>query len=353
MNNPIRVGIIGTGFGGKVHAPLMTEHPNFEVIAISSVHRGNSEDIRAKTGIENVYTDWREMIQQQKLDLVSVVSMPSLHHEMTLECFKKEVHVLCEKPMAINQKESLEMIAARDEIGHMGFLNFEWRYLPARLYVKKLLDQDKIGKVMHIRYFISTPGYESSVSGNRGWLGKKEVAGGMLGALGSHLIDSLNWWLNDTMISVYGQLNTHVPISNTGEKRTADDSFQIMGTFTKGTVLTLDFISTARQGFGSRVEIFGTKGTIEVINDKEVKVGYSDTNGLEKVNLVEPYLGEHYPAPIPRYYPAFYPYLNDLYESIINKKYTSDIATFEDGLSVQKVIDAIHKSVETGKRVGL
>src|SRR5699024_11678450 len=71
-------------------------------ISIVSV-RGNVDAARSLTGIDNVYSDWREMVEHESLDLVVVASAVSLHKEMVQEIFATGIHVLCEKPMALNK----------------------------------------------------------------------------------------------------------------------------------------------------------------------------------------------------------------------------------------------------------
>jgi predicted dehydrogenase len=84
-----KVGIIGTGFGAKVHAPMFNFHDGFEVVSISSVSRGNIEEAKMSSGIENVYTDWKLMLDQEQLDLVVVASAVHLHRDMVLAAYEK------------------------------------------------------------------------------------------------------------------------------------------------------------------------------------------------------------------------------------------------------------------------
>ncbi|GAA0372029.1 Gfo/Idh/MocA family protein [Bacillus horti] len=354
MSKIFKVGIIGTGFGAKVHAPIFSHHPQFEVKAIASVARGNVNDIKEMTGIEQIYTNWREMIEEEDLDLVSIASAPYLHHEMTLAAFEAGNHVLCEKPMAFNADESLAMIKARDKANKLGLINFEWRYLPARLKVKEILAHQKLGKVLHIQYNCIFPGYESSISTSRGWLGQEDKGGGFLGAIGSHMLDTLMWWTGEKISSVYGQLHTYVPQNlqapaDERELRTADDSFQVLGSFSNGTSLQMNLISTARHALGWRLEIVGTEGTLVMTDDQEVLLGENQGN-LEPVELSPAAEApSHFTHALSRYYPAFQPMVERLYLTLLNGD-TRDIPTFEDGRNVQLIMDAIRASSKEGQR---
>ncbi|QOR64647.1 Gfo/Idh/MocA family oxidoreductase [Cytobacillus suaedae] len=352
----IRVGIIGTGFGAKVHAPLMKLHGGFEVVAISSVSRGNVDEVRNTSLVDNVYTDWKLMLKKEELDLVVVASAVHLHKEMVLAAYEKGVHVLCEKPMAFDRSETEEMISARENVGRLGLINHEFRFLPARSKVKEILESGNLGDITHIRYQASFANYTGLSTRSRGWLGQKETGGGMLGALGSHMIDALHWWTNSRFSEVFANLPIHVPTSTeadgTVEVRTADDGFQVIGSLSNGSTVTLELISAARQTKDTwRLEVFGANGTLVMLDDNKVFLATGDT-GLESVELApEIKAPEEMPAVAARYYNSFNRMLDALQETVESGVKHSYLADFENGHTTQKVLDAVRRSHEEGRRV--
>lgn len=350
-----KVGIIGTGFGAKVHAPMMDHHEGFHVVAISSVSRGNIEEARNVSGIDKVYTDWQQMLEQETLDLVVVASAVNLHKEMAVAAFKKGVHVVCEKPMAFDTEETKKMISARDHAGKWGLINHEFRFLPARTKVKEILESGRLGKVLHVRYLCSFANYTALISKPRGWLGQEENGGGMLGALGSHMIDSLQWWLDSTFNEVFSQLPIHIPSqtdqNGNKERRTADDAFQIIGTLENGTTVTVELISAALQTENTwRLEVFGTEGTLVMLDDKKVLLSVENTP-FEEVELV-PDLEAPLSMPqiAARYYNGFQRALDALHGTLFSGKKHPYLADFEAGSSTQKVLDAVRKSAREGRK---
>jgi predicted dehydrogenase len=352
----IKVGIIGTGFGAKVHAPMFNFHDGFEVVSISSVSRGNIEETKKSSGIENVYTDWKLMLDQEQLDLVVVASAVHLHRDMVLAAFKKGLDVLCEKPMALHIAETEEMMSARDQAKKLGLINHEFRFLPARTKVKEILESGSLGQILHVRYLCSYASYTSLVSRTRGWLGQEEKGGGMLGAIGSHMTDSLQWWMNSQFKEVFAQLPTHVPIykdeSGNIENRTADDAFQLIGTFENGATVTMELLSAARQTENNwRLEVFGTEGTLVMLDDNKVFFSTLD-EPLKAVELVP-----EIKAPVgmsdvaSRYYNGFHRMLDALYESMATRSQHPYLADFENGYSTQKVLDAARHSAKEGKKI--
>lgn len=353
----LKVGIIGTGFGAKVHAPLFQEHPSFEVQAIASVSRGNVEGIRSETGISNVYADWKAMLEQEELDVVSIVSAPYLHREMVIEAFRRGCHVLCEKPMAFDSAEAVQMLEARDRSGKLGFINFEWRFLPARLAVKEIMDSGRLGEITNVRYDWTIGGYQALIGRSFGWLMQEDKAGGMLGAIGSHMFDSLSWWLNDEVKELFGQLSTHVPEyrSESGETeiRTADNAFEAVGRFRSGIDFSAGFMYGSRHSIGTKLEIYGTQGTLIVFDDKKVEAGFGG-DPLTKLSLSpESEAPDQATDIVKRYYASFKPMVDHLYEAMGNGQISPLLPTFEDGLRVQRVLDAIRKSSKEGQRITL
>lgn len=170
----IRVGVIGTGFGAKVHVPVMQNHPGYEVVAVASVSRGRLEEVKEETGVDKVYDNWEAMLENEQLDLVSVASAPMLHHDMVVKAFNHGCHVLCEKPMAFSAEEAQSMMKARDEAGKVGLINFEYRFLPARQKVKEMIESGKIGKILHVNFSLNIAGYERYATSKRGWLSQKD-----------------------------------------------------------------------------------------------------------------------------------------------------------------------------------
>lgn len=351
-----RAGIIGTGFGAKVHAPMMDHHEGFEVAAISSVSRGNVEEARKASGIENIYTDWRQMLEQETLDLVVVASAVHLHKEMVKAAFKKGVHVVCEKPMALDVAETEDMMTERDKAEKLGLINHEFRFLPARTKVKEILESGKLGEILHVRYQCSFANYTGLVSKPRGWLGQEEKGGGMLGAIGSHMTDALQWWMDSTFKEVFAQLPIHIPThtdehGNT-EDRTADDAFQIIGSLENGATVTLELLSAARQTEHTwRLEVYGTEGTLVMLDDNKVLLSEGNST-LQEVQLA-PALEA--PSTMPqiaaRYYNGFQRALDALHETLVSGTKHPYLADFGHGHATQKVLDAVRTSAREGRKI--
>lgn len=357
QSKKVRVGIIGTGFGARVHVPMLHSHGGFEVVAVASVTaRKDAEEIGQTTGVHNVYSDWREMIDQEQLDLVSIVSAPPHHYEMAIYALESGAHVLCEKPMALDQSQSVAMLAARDKANRLGILNFEWRFLPARMKVKEILASGQLGCILHVRYEGYRPTYKPLTTNRLGWLADKAAGGGMLGAIGSHMWDSLLWWMGEEVESLQGQLSTYHPevtdAAGQVEVRTSDQAFRAIGTLANGTTLSVEYVAGVRHHKEDwKLQVFGTEGTLVMVNDETVEVAFGD----KPFEPVEIGAGKEAPADmsteLQRYYQPFIELVDRLYDAVTGGAIDKDLPLFEDGHGVQQVIDAIHKSSDEGVRV--
>ncbi|MBD8499001.1 Gfo/Idh/MocA family protein [Paenibacillus arenosi] len=350
----IRVGIVGTGFGASVHAPILQLHEGFDVKAIASMYRGKVQDVQRSTGIQRVYTDWRGMIDQEELDLVVVASAPPNHHDMTMVALRKGLHVLCEKPLGMNAVETKAMLEQQQLSDVRGFVHFQWRLAPVRQAIKQVIQSGKLGRILHMKYQGSFSGYSMLTNQSRGWEGSKSAGGGMLFAIGSHMIDALQWWMDEQISDVYADLSTKVPTHNSAsdertEHRDADDAFSVIGHFEQGASFVMDLLFSGVRGNGWCLEVYGTEGTLRMTNDTDVEV--SEGGAFEQIvlSVCEPPLGLAASA-VP-YYSGLNPMLNGVYQSIVEGKTASDIPTFVDGHRVQLVLDAIQQSAEQQRKV--
>ncbi|WP_043933804.1 Gfo/Idh/MocA family protein [Bacillus sp. EB01] len=333
----MRVGIIGGGFGLSVQAPIINMHPKMEVSAVSTMHRHRLPEELLNW---EHYKNWAEMLEKEELDLLFVSSLPIYHFEMVKEALKKGVSVVCEKPFTMNSSESIELLNLSKSYNAKVLIDFEWRYLPIRQKMKELIQNDFIGKIIHFEYHISSPQYQKLQSTQRNWMGEKQKFGGMLGALGTHMIDCLRWLTRDEIESVNGLLHTHVP-EGPGELRDADDAFFIHGKMKNNTTFSIQLLSGINHGFGSNLKVFGTKGTITLTNDKQLCIGKINDELEElKVEFKEK-VPTHLSDEARAYFPAFYSFLEKVYDYVISDKIDEDLPIIEEGHQNQVVIDKI------------
>lgn len=340
----MRVGIIGGGFGLRVQAPLIRLHPEMEVAAVSTMMRHELSDEWLKgTHPPAHYKDWVQMLAQEKLDLLVVSSLPVDHYRMVKQAIERGLPVICEKPFTMNRHESGKLLELAEKSQAKVVIDFEWRYLPVRQKIKELIANDAIGQILHFEYHISSPQYARLETTPRGWMGEKRKFGGMLGALGSHMIDCLRWLGNDEIRTVNGTVHTHVP-HGAGETRDADDAFFAHGMMNSGFTFSIQLLSGIHHGFGSHLKLFGNKGTITLTDDSVLRFGEAGGR-LTEIALPPPREAPScISAEAQAYYPAFYPFLEKVYDYIKCSQIDADLPLIEDGHRNQAVLDRISGS---------
>src|SRR4051794_25636588 len=107
-DRPFRVGVVGTGFGATVHVPAYTAADGFQVVAITSGHRENAERVAAEHHIAWSGDDYRAMLREVDLDVVSIATPGGLHHEIALAAADAGKHILSEKPFATTLQQARE-----------------------------------------------------------------------------------------------------------------------------------------------------------------------------------------------------------------------------------------------------
>jgi len=128
----IGIGIVGAGFARTTQIPGFKNCKDARVVSIASGHRENAEKVAAEFGIEHVANDWQELVQRDDVDLVSVVTPPSTHMEITLAALERGKAVLCEKPMAMTADESKQMTEQAQKANVLALIDHELRFLSNR-----------------------------------------------------------------------------------------------------------------------------------------------------------------------------------------------------------------------------
>jgi predicted dehydrogenase len=350
----LKVGIIGTGFGALVQAPGFMLHPECEVVALSGVTRpGRAAEEAAKLSIPRSYDDYRTMFAEEELDLVSVASAPYMHHEMTLAALSRRIPVLCEKPMALNLAEARAMAEAAEREGVIGAIDFEFRHQPARTKFKQLMAEGFLGELTHFNLTYTTAGFERNLGRPIGWLWRQETGGGMLGALGSHVVDTVRWLFGD-ILQVAGFVNVHVD-QRSGRPADGDDSFAFLAKLAGKATGLVQYHMHAHHGEGLRLEAFGTKGSIILTDDMHLLAGRAG-EPMSEVVLPPRFKveGIAYSERLDARLPGFLVLVDNLVDALRGTRRpgpSRDYATFRDGVAVQAILDAVRRSHADGRWV--
>jgi len=340
----LRVGIVGTGFGARVQVPGFRS-AGYEVTAICSADPARARAAAEQAHIPAAVDTVDQLVERDDVDVVCVASPPALHREHTLAALAAGKHVICEKPMARDTREAREMLATAERAGVVHAIDHEFRYTPARSKVKELLAAGAIGEMRLALVMEMTGMLVDPARPRQEWWLRRDRAGGLLGALGSHWIDSLIWWLGsvDRVSSELG-ISTETRPTTTGEpvRVTADDTAQLLLRMSSGAIATIQ-LSSAVHHPSRRVILYGGDGTIVLGGDGRVLLARG-SGALEEVLPA----GETDGA-----FPDLARRVREHIEAGPTGKADAPHPTFADGLRVQEVMDAAYRSAEVGRAVAV
>ena len=147
----INWGVLGTaGIAEKQTIPGMLQASNCRLYAIAGRSMAKAEDFRARFGFEKAYGSYAELLDDPQVEAVYIPLPHGMHHEWTLKALRAKKHVLCEKPIGVNEQEVREMIAAAEENGVCLMEAFAYLHSPLITEIKGLIDADVIGRPVYI-----------------------------------------------------------------------------------------------------------------------------------------------------------------------------------------------------------
>jgi len=266
MASPVRIGIIGVGFGTRAHIPAY-QSEGLDVVAVCASHQERAQDAADRFGIPNAFADYHEMLRMDGLDAVTVAGPRPLHHAMTKAVLEAGKHVICEKPFTTTLEDAHELWRLAEDAGVTAMIAHEFRFSPARARVKELIDEGYVGPLRTV--IVNLARGEADKTGPGPWNPKGDAAedgGGLLWSQGSHYIDGLRHWFGE-INRVSGQVFTvdgerSVEGSTKTTQATADDVFQATLGFADGGTAIMTMHYAAPFGEGARIEIYGDDGTL-------------------------------------------------------------------------------------------
>jgi predicted dehydrogenase len=272
VQKPVRVGFIGTGWTERVQIPMF-RRGGLVAQAICSGNPANAQRVAQKLAIPTVYEEWRALIAAPEIEVVSIVTPPHLHAAMAIAALQAGKHVLCEKPMALNVAQAEAMLAAAQAApNQLALIDHELRFHPQRVQLRRLLRQGYVGDLLAIQ--LDRLGSERlNPATPWSWHDDVEQGGGMVGALGSHLLD-LARWLIGRIDALTAQLQISHPLRHDARgvphTVTADDHAQLLLHFTNHTQGTLTVSGITPGGYGMSVTLIGTQGALRLDNKDQL-----------------------------------------------------------------------------------
>jgi predicted dehydrogenase len=252
MAKEIRFALIGCGDIGALRAAALAETPGMRLMLACDVDTPRASALGKKFSVATS-TDWRAALDTE-VDAVLVSTPPPLHLEMCSAALRAGKHVLCEKPLARNPEDCRSLLDAAKESGRHLATGFNYRFYPAVLAAREVLDSGRVGELDHIRSYAGHPGGNEFT---HPWVHDVRVMGG--GALldnGIHILDLTRYFLGE-VAEVKGFRTGHV----WGFEGCEDNAFALLKN-QAGRVAQLQASWSEWRGYRWWIEIFGTRGCV-------------------------------------------------------------------------------------------
>ena len=253
ISGKVKVGIIGSGFEADIHAESFRIYSaEAEVVALASPTPGNAERMAHKYGIPNVYTDYRAMLAQDDIEMITITAPNYLHCQMTVDIARAGKHVVCEKPLCMTLEEADEMIDVCKRHGVLLMYAEELFFTPKYLKAKQMADQGAFGKIYQVKQS------EKHFGPHAAWFWDVEKSGGgVYMDMGCHGVAFVYWFLDRPQLkSVTCQMGTYV---HAGITKGEDNSLCILE-FENGAVGLVENSWARRGGMDDRIEVYGDQG---------------------------------------------------------------------------------------------
>jgi predicted dehydrogenase len=371
----LNIAMIGYKFMGKAHSNAWRQadkyfklkaKPRLKLLCgRDEVAVRNAAD---QLGWDDYCTDWREVVNRPDIDVVDVSTANDTHAEISIAAAKAGKAILCEKPLAMNVKECLQMVDAVKKAKVTNMICHNYRRIPAMAQARKMIKNGDLGQIYHYRArylqdWIVDPNFPLV------WRLQSKVAGsGTHGDIHAHIIDLARFLVGE-FDEVSGLMHTFIkerPLEGSkGKKKgkvTVDDTAMCHVRFRNGAIGNLEatrFALGRRNGI--QIEINGSKGSLYFDfedmnrlkyynqNDPEDRRGFRDILVTEGVH---PYAGAYWPSGhIIGYEHTFINTAVDFINAAADQKPVNP--DFVDGLRNQQVLEAVEKSAKSGRWVKL
>lgn len=331
-----KFGIIGTGIMGKAGGKILQRIEDVEVVAVSDVSENNLNDAAADLGVSAKYLKFQDMLEKEELDAVYIATPDQYHRGPVIDSLQAGCHVFVEKPMTTKQEDAEDILKVVRKTGKKFQVNFNHRWLAPYHKIREMIDNDQLGEPIigfarkNNPIFVPTEMLAS-------WAKDSSPAWFM----NSHDIDLMLWWFGAKPTEVYSKGIKRVLKSKGYDTY---DGIQSMVTFEDGQFATFEsawiYPNSSPYMPDSFMEVIGTKGTTHIDRQAEAIDAILD----EKFNCPRTFLN----------YKVFDEWVGAMpscVRSFVNacKNDTDTIVNAEEGLKSTAILEAIHRSLKSGK----
>lgn len=243
----IRIGIIGCGQMGRWHLDAYRHNPQVEVVAFADTQLALAQAFADESG-GRAYESHSAMLAAERLDGVSICTLPVTHRAIASDAINAGVHVLCEKPLAATRADAEAMAALAGARGRVLLTAFKFRFFEEVRKAQELVASGALGDIIHARLMFG--GYMDVADS---WYARREVSGGgVLLDNGPHAFDLAR--------ALFGEIASVEAVTASHQRLAVEDTAQVRCQLARGGVLTIDLSWSLPVPSRSYLEIYGSQG---------------------------------------------------------------------------------------------
>jgi predicted dehydrogenase len=353
MNSPLRVGVVGVGWGAAVQVPAFRAGPGYEVVSLCARRPERAAAAAEQLGVADSASDWTTFVTRDDIDVVSVCAPVALHRSIAVAALEAGKHVLCEKPMALHAGDAGAMAAAASSSGLGNAVCFQNRWSNEKHRVHEIVSEGRLGQVYLCQISAVADYWHPTRRAQAEWMYHQADGGGYLAGLAAHDIDYV-CWLFGPPEAVCADVRTSVPLRSRRDGSQlvvdADDTSALLLRMRSGPLVVLTTSAVALHAKDSyRFDAFGSLGAVAIEGSffgGEVRFGGTDDADMHEVPGSD--LEVPRPDDIPNKKSATpiraLALLLENWLPTLHGGPASDVPTFDDGLLVQRIIDAARTS---------
>ena len=337
-NRSLGVGIIGLGWVAGEHIKAYQANPHCEVVALASRSRERAEEIRTQYAVPdaNVYQDWQQLLQDDRVDVVSICSTNEMHEPQAIAAAEAGKHMLIEKPAALDLAGLRRVEKAIEKAGVKSQGGFELHWSPYFQSVHSMIDAGFFGRIHYAECDYFSGNWEQWYSGYD-WVKTKERGGSALPAAGVHAVDAIRQFVRSDAVEVFAYAGNFTKVMEW------DPTILTVIKFANGTIGKVGCTLEGNVKYQFNVRLHGDRGTL--VNDR-FRTRYLDP-GLEgwaqfPTTLPDTPEVTHHPFPGE---------IDDLVDAILNDK--QPLLTFREDAKTYEIVFAAEQSAREGRPVKL
>ena len=262
---------------GRAHAPAIEALPEYDLVAVGTSRPDTAARAAEQLGARYHHHDYRDLIANPEVDLVSVSVKAPLHYEMTMAALRVSKPVFTEWPLAANVQQAEEMTALAVEKGIPNIVGLQARVSPGVMHLKELIDKGYVGTPLScsMTMFLTSRERDSV----NAWEGDRKQGGNVLSIHRRPLHRTPLCFCLGNFTELSSYVLTQVPtwhVSDTGEDVSVDapDNILVNGVLKSGCVASVHVASAPGPAPGWRMQVYGTEGSL--IADSTLMLQYGD-----------------------------------------------------------------------------